>query len=320
MKLLRAVLSNVLPFFKSTSLFLVVLAGASVLFAQDPGTMAAQQQAQMAADAAQQANQQAMQAAQTASQQASQASQIDNSVPVGYYTQAPTFSVRAGNVQAGTTVRLKSSTHYAVIYYTTNGWTPTVNSKRYTGPIKIEHSVELQAIAIAPNATRSLIASAKYTVQGAQKKVPEPIDVSDGVLHAGTRLHLVTDQAITSKTAQIGDPIKLVLNQDVRIGDDIIVPKGTPVDATITQADRAGHAGIPGDVAFEIHFLSLDGRQIPLEGGESLEGANHYTRAKSLLVIPVVGVAGLVAHGDEAQITPGMPLTAAVAEDTVLQP
>lgn len=35
----------------------------------------------------------------------------------------------------------------------------------------------------------------------------------------------------------------------------------------------------PGDVAFEVRGLKLDGRDIPLKGGETLEGANHYTQA-----------------------------------------
>lgn len=303
----------------------IFLLGPILAVAQDPGMMAAQQAAQQAQtdamQAAQQANQQAMQASQQANQQAMQNAQ-DTAPAVGVWccTQPPKFSVNPGVVDSGTTVRLKTSTHYAVIYYTTDGWSPTPASRRYTGPITIKHTMELQAIAVAPNTGRSLIASAKYTVPGSPKKI-EPIALSgDGVLHAGTRLHLVTASTVTSKTAQIGDRLQLLLDQDVLLGDHVVLPKGTPVVATITQADPAGHAGVPGDVAFQIHGLTIDGREIPLQGGETLEGANHYTRAKGLLVVPVVGVAALALHGEEAEIRPGMTLTAAVAGDTALQP
>jgi hypothetical protein len=306
------------------ALLLVLALGWVSANAQDPGAMAAQQ-AQQAMDAAQQANQQAiqsMQAAQQANQPAMQASQDAalNSGPVVYFTAAPTFSVRASEVAAGTTVRLKSRTHYAVIYYTTNGWTPTTSSKRYKGPITLRASTQLQAIAIAPSMNRSLITSAKYTVPGTPSPSAPSALTTDGVLHAGTRLHLVTDSSANSKTAQIGDPLKLLLNQDVKVGNTIVLPKGTPVEAVITQADPAGHAGTPGDVAFEVHSLTTLGKQISLKGGESLEGANHYTRAKSLLIVPVVGIASLAFHGDEAEIKPGMTLTASVADDTPLQP
>ncbi len=245
----------------------------------------------------------------------------NNNEPVVAYTQPPTFSVRAGAVAVGTTVRLKSRTHYAVIYYTTNGWTPTTNSRRYQGPIPVRDGMVLQAIAVSPNALRSPIASAKYSVPSAPKTTKDHSALSiDGVLRAGTHLHLVTKSTINSKTAQVGDSLDLLLDQDVKVGDIVVLAKGTPVKATITQADPAGHAGTPGDVTFEVHSLAGLGKEIALKGGESLEGANHYTRAKSFLIVPVVGLAGLAARGEEAEIKPGMRLTASVAEDTPLQP
>jgi hypothetical protein len=303
---------------------LLVLALASVFAsAQDPGMMAAQQASQQAVMDAQQANQQAMQnmqqASQTAAQNAQMASQ-NNGWPVYEWTSPPKFSINPGTVAAGTTVRLKSRTHYAVIYYTTNGWTPTEASRKYEGPIKIDSTMHLQAIAVSPHAHESLIASAHYVVPGTPAAAEPAALSTDGVLHAGTRLKLVTDSTINSKTAQVGDAMKLELAQDVKVGDTVIVPKGTPVEAIITKADRAGHIGTPGDVEFEVRSLTVNGVQISLKGGETLEGANHYTRAKGFIFIPVVGVAGLAARGDEAEIKPGMTLSAAVTTDTTLQP
>ncbi len=64
---------------------------------------------------------------------------------------APKFSVRSGNYSSAVTVRLKDRTRGAVIYYTTDGWTPTTASTPYIGPITIDATTSLQAIAIAPN-------------------------------------------------------------------------------------------------------------------------------------------------------------------------
>ena len=310
-----------------TALLILFLSCAFAYGQDDAGAAAmqaaqqAQNDAMQAAQQAQQAAQQAMQDSQQASQQAMQDSQnAVNSEPSIGLTGLPTFSVKAGAVKPGTTVRIKCSTHYAAIYYTTNGWTPTSASRRYTGPIPIQATTQLQAIAQAPNMVHSLIARAVYTVQGSTAATQALVLSADGVLRAGTRLHLVTQGTADSKTTQVGDEIRILLNQDVKMGDAVLVPKGTPVEATITQADSAGHAGAPGDLAFEVHSLAVRGIQIPLRGGETLEGAAHYN-SRYFLFMPVVGIIpALAARGDEAQIKPGMTFTAAVAADTPLQP
>ncbi|MDR3728002.1 MAG: chitobiase/beta-hexosaminidase C-terminal domain-containing protein [Terracidiphilus sp.] len=308
------------------ALLILVLSSAFAYGQDDAGAAAmqaaqqAQSDAMQATQIAQQAAQQAMQDSQRAAQQAMQDSQSAvNSEPSIGLTSPPTFSVKAGAVKPGTMVRIKCPTHYAAIYYTTNGWTPTSASRRYTGPIPIEATMQLQAIAQAPNMLHSLIARAAYTLEAPTDPTQALVLSADGVLRAGTRLHLVTQEAADSKTKQVGDEIRILLNQDVKVGDTVLIPKGTPVNATITQADSAGHAGAPGDIAFEVHSLAVRGIQIPLRGGETMEGAAHY-KSRYFLFIPVVGIIpALAARGDEAEIKPGMTFTAAVTADILLQ-
>jgi hypothetical protein len=232
-------------------------------------------------------------------------------------TGQPALSIKSGEVESGTTMRIKCHTRRAVIYYTTNGWTPTIASHRYLEPIKINSSMELQAIAVAPHMARSLVAKADYTVQGPRTSIQPVALPANGVLLAGTRLHLVTGSQLNSRTAQVGDTISILLNQEITAGNAILLPKGTPVQATITLADPAGHAGVPGELAFAVHSLTAKGLAIPLAGGETLEGANHYD-ARGLLLVPVAAIVSLTARGDEAQIKPGMEFTVAVAKDTPL--
>ncbi|MFY9855196.1 MAG: chitobiase/beta-hexosaminidase C-terminal domain-containing protein [Terracidiphilus sp.] len=301
---------------------LVLVLGSACAFGQDAGMMAAQQ----ATQAAQMANQQAMQDMQMASQQASQQMMQNatdaslNPGPSVAVARQPAFSVKAGVVAPETTVRIKCPTRYAVIYFTTNGWTPTSASRRYRGPISITGTTQLQAIAIAPNMVRSPIAIANYTVNAPVTPVYPLTLAADGVLRARTRLHLVTNSTVNSKTAEVGDSISILLDQDVKLGDAIVIPRGTPVDATITQADSSGHMGAPGDLAFEVDSITARGATVPLFGGETLEGANHYSKVRGLILIPVAGAAGLLVRGDDAEIKPGMTFTAAVAEDTPLNP
>ncbi len=235
-------------------------------------------------------------------------------------TREPTLLLKSGNVSAGTEVRIKCPTHYAAIYFTTNGWVPTAASQLYSGPIKIESTMELQAIAIAPDMKRSLIARASYTMQGstAAPIVPLPLPAG-GVLALGTKLELVTGSTASSKNAQVGDTISVLLNQDIKSGETVLAPKGTPVPANITLADHSQAGGGPGDLAFEVHSLTVNGIVIPLSGGETLEGADRH-KSQMLMVIPGIGMASAAIHGVEAQITPGMGFTATVAKEIQLHP
>ena len=323
---------------------LLLVAASAAAYGQDAAMQAAQMASQMATQAAQMANDQAMQAAQTANQQAMQAAQMANDQAMQAaqtasqhamqanqmaaqsnggvigFARRPAFSVPSGQVQPGTTVRLKCSTRHAVIYYTTDGWTPTVNSTRYTGPIRIDQEMHLQAIAVAPGFERSLIAAADYSVAGQTPSTPQAAVVTGGVLRAGTPLRLVTSSDVSSKTAQVGDEIHLQLDEDVKVGDAIAVPKGSVVEATVSAVDHSAHAGAPGDVSFEVHALKINGVTIPLRGGETLEGLGKVNSVRHFIFLPGVGVAALLIRGQDAEIKPGMTLTASVAADTPLHP
>jgi type II secretory pathway pseudopilin PulG len=277
--------------------------------AQDPGMMAAQQAAQQAMQASQQATQQAlqdMQTAQQANQQAMQAAMQANNWTQGYYQSFPfpftgvlSLSVPPGTVKPGTRVRIDlSAERDAKVYYTTDGWTPTTSSTLYTGPIRIDASTHLEAVAAGPGLPHALLIRADYTVNGApQQPAPNAALFTNGVLPAETPLRLVTASTISSATAHAGDKIAILLDLDVKIGDSVVAAKGTPADAQLTLVVPARN-GAAGRLAFEVHSLTLPGLTIPLAGSELLEG----------------GVA------KDAVIEPGKALTARVARETRLNP
>ena len=78
----------------------------------------------------------------------------------------PKLSVKPGTYPSAITLRMKDKTRGAVMYYTTDGWTPTAQSTRYVGPIQITSTTHLQVIAIAPYSMRSEIATASYILPG----------------------------------------------------------------------------------------------------------------------------------------------------------
>jgi hypothetical protein len=75
----------------------------------------------------------------------------------------PTFSAAAGTYASAQTVSIGAPSG-ATIYYTTNGQQPTTSSSKYTGPISVNSSEIVQAIAIESGATDSLVAVANYQI------------------------------------------------------------------------------------------------------------------------------------------------------------
>jgi len=237
---------------------------------------------------------------------------------IGPITSQPKVSVKAGKVQPGTKVSLTCSTPGAVIFYTTTGWSPTTSSRRYTGPITIYATTLLQAFASAPGMSYSLLTSANYTVNGPAVPVFPLTLASDGMLHAKSRLHLATGSSMSPKNTKAGDKINILLDQDVKVGDAVVIPKGTPVDAAITLAKPPGLAGIPGYIAFAVHSLTVNGTTITLQGGERLNGVDHTKRTVFMWVTLVGSIPAVMMHGGDVEIKPGMKFTVAVATDTPL--
>lgn len=135
----------------------------TLAFAQDAGQQAAQNAVQIAVQQTQQAQQQAAQAQQTAQQQNDA---LLRAMAASRVTHAPSFSPKPGSF-LGTIppVTITDATRDAVIYYTTDGSTPTLQSQRYTHPISLSATTTLKATAIAPSLARSPNVRGKYVVK-----------------------------------------------------------------------------------------------------------------------------------------------------------
>jgi hypothetical protein len=260
----------------------------------------------------------AREARQRADYQATINSMTPTPADTGPMAAQPKISVKGGKIQPGTKVTLTCATPGAVIYYSANGWTPTTSSRRYSGPITIHGSTVLEAFAAAPHMANSVAIQAKYTVTGPEVPVFPLVLPADGVLRAKSRLHLVTGAAISSKNAKVGDKIDILLDQDIKVGDAVAIPKGTPVNALLTTVQPSRVMGQPGSITFAAQSLSVSGAVIPLQGGERLDGVSHTTRTVLLWVTFVGSIPAVMEHGGQAEIKPGMKFTVGVATDTPL--
>jgi hypothetical protein len=274
--------------------FLLFLSAAP---AQDPATQATQ------------ATMQAMQASQQASDQMTQQMMNASSTtgPVVGFTAKPKISIKPGTQKSPITVKLSDSTRGAIMYYTTDGWTPTAASHRYIGPITIDSTTNLQVVAIAPYYVRSMVASAVYTFPNSATP-PEQGSSSTSANPACIPVHLVFAQDVTSKTAEIGDKVLLTLADDLTVNDAVIAHKGDSATVTVTQVEKTGAGGAPGEIDFQVDPLHTSLGLVTLRGAATLEG--QASPPNAAVLIPVVGPLALFHHGKDADIKSGTPFTA----------
>lgn len=78
--------------------------------------------------------------------------------------ETPTFSLASGTYTSAQSVTITDTTPGAIVYYTTDGSTPSTNSLLYTGPIAVNATETINAIAVAGGYINSSVASATYTI------------------------------------------------------------------------------------------------------------------------------------------------------------
>ena len=94
----------------------------------------------------------------------------------------PTFSPAPGTSATAQTVTLADTTASSIIYYTTDGSTPTISSTRYTVPFAVSTTSTVKAIAVAPGLGTSAVASGTYTITVVTTSVSVVLSTHDQLL------------------------------------------------------------------------------------------------------------------------------------------
>ena len=131
---------------------------------------------------------------------------------------APTYSPASGGFHSIQKVTISDATSGAVIYYTTNGTTPTSKSTRYTTPVTVSASMNFEAVAINSAGAVSPVKKAWYTITlNAATPVISPTPGTYNVIQAmtlkdstpGASIHYTLDGSYpTTSSAVYSGPIK----------------------------------------------------------------------------------------------------------------
>ncbi len=98
--------------------------------------------------------------------------------------EAPSFSPAGGTYAQPQSVEISTATEDAAIYYTTDGSTPTTDSTVYAGPIQVDQSMTIKAIAAKDGMKDSAVSSADYLIK-TYTMTATPATLSFGELYEG---------------------------------------------------------------------------------------------------------------------------------------
>lgn len=168
------------------------------------------------------------------------------------------------------------------------------------------------ALIAALTGTSSLAQEAMTpATQIAPSPAPEPPAPLETDLPANTELLLSVNSEVTSTTHRAGDTFSLSVVQDVRIGDQVVIPRGSRAVAEITWRTGRGAFGKSGKMNLAMRYVEVDGLRIPIEGTYRQEGEGN-----TLATVGGVILAGVFAGfitGSRARIPAGRELAARTA-------
>ena len=89
--------------------------------------------------------------------------------------------------------------------------------------------------------------------------VSEEVSTSQTViLQDRTQIHLVVTEALSSGTAKQNDSVKLKVDEDVLVGNTIVIPRGMIAIGRIVMAEKKGRWGKHGRLQFETEYVEVD--------------------------------------------------------------
>src|SRR6266404_2812675 len=121
----------------------------------------------------------------------------------------------------------------------------------------------------APSATQAAPPQSSPTVQSPAQAAEPPAKL---ILKEGTDVNLKFAQDLSSKTATDDDPVNLVLDEDLKVGDVTVAKAGAKALGTVTNAKKAGMMGKGGELNLRLEYLIVGDSRMRIRGTRGREG------------------------------------------------
>jgi hypothetical protein len=76
----------------------------------------------------------------------------------------------------------------------------------------------------------------------------------------GTKISVVTDQSVSSKTAKVGQTVSGTIAQDVTVGGKVVIPKGSAAKLTVSSVQASGRLSTPAKLYLRLRTVTVGGK------------------------------------------------------------
>ena len=129
----------------------------------------------------------------------------------------------------------------------------------------------------------------------------------------GTKIRVRLDQTLSSGTADQGQVVELSVTEPIKVDGQVVIPEGSRVTGTVTEAQEKRHMGRAGKLDFSIDRVrAADGEWIPLRysinkksGGSHAVSTGVLTAGAAVLFWPAAP-AFLLIKGKDVTLNKGM--------------
>jgi hypothetical protein len=147
------------------------------------------------------------------------------------------------------------------------------------------------------------------------------------VVPNGTKITARLEQTLSSATAEVGQPVQLVVTEDIRVNGAVVIAQGAPVLGTVVLAQEKRRMGRTGKLDFSIDKVrATDGEYVPLrytmlkrEGGSKGVSTGIMTAGAAILFWPAAPFV-LMRKGKDVDINKGMVFEVFTDQDHNLRP
>ncbi len=98
---------------------------------------------------------------------------------------------------------------------------------------------------------------------------------AEGTLPQGTKITVVTDQSISSKTAKAGQTVTGSVAHDVTVDGKVVIPKGSAVKLSVSSVQASGRLSTPAKLYLRLRTVTVGGKTYTLatsSAGRTLGG------------------------------------------------
>jgi hypothetical protein len=199
----------------------------------------------------------------------------------------------------------------------------TVNTSPGAYDVSPDGLIALKSAGISDRVVSAIVAKSSAAAQSAPAPAPAPVaplapipaaGPAKFLLAEGSDVFLAFDEELSSKTSSEGDPVALVVTDDVKVGDVVVIKAGAKAVGEITNAEKSEMMGKGGELNMRLDYVKARNVKVHLRGTKGAGGKDSASIGLMLFCF----ACAVFHHGKEIKIQKGTALHAYVSDDISL--